>query len=413
MRVYLSPGHGGSDTGAMAADVAEKSLNLAVARLVDQMLQAHGVETMMARTVDAYVPISARTNEANDAHVDAYVSIHHNAAPNRDARGTEVYHTVHSASRGPALAKAIADRLAACTDIPPRGTKTRTGSGGMDYYHEIRETRMPSVIVEIGYLTNPDDLAYCTSVSGQYAAAQGIAQGILQWAGVDIMGTVSGTPILSAPSATVGQALLWAKNHDAAPVFVEYLPLYWQIAPEYGVDPAVAAAQSAKETAYGRFGGAVTPDQHNPCGLKITKPTGDRRDDHATFPDWATGVRAHLQHLALYAGVTVQGEIVDPRHFDSIEGTAKTVEALGGRWAPSADYGRSIVREYLEPLRATSVPERVLVPIADSAGHALATGWDDGEQVAVHVRDLAEALGLVVEWHDHPQSVILRWPGKK
>ncbi|MBO8165091.1 MAG: trypsin-like peptidase domain-containing protein, partial [Brevibacillus sp.] len=123
-----------------------------------------------------------------------------------------------------------------------------------------------------------------------------------------------------------------------------------------GIRPEVAYAQAAKETAFGRFGGVVTRDHHNWCGLKTTKG-GSNSDPyaHAKFPDDEVGVLAHLQHLALYAGVEVTGRIVDPRHFSSIEGTAPTVEALGGKWAPAADYGQSIVRDYLAGLLETKV----------------------------------------------------------
>src|SRR5690606_32028850 len=136
-------------------------------------------------------------------------------------------------------------------------------------------------------------------------------------------------------------------------------PLYWELAPQRGgVDPAVAYAQAAKETGFGRFGGAVRPDYHNPCGLKTRTASGDRPEDHQRFPDWRTGVTAHLDHLALYAGAPgyPRADTPDPRHFAWIKGEAATVEALGGAWAPSADYGRSIVRYYLHSLWSTEAP---------------------------------------------------------
>ena len=162
------------------------------------------------------------------------------------------------------------------------------------------------------------------------------------------------TPILSAPSATVSQARAWAERNEATPVFFEYLPLYWEIAPQFGVDPAAAAAQSALETAFGRFTGLVAPDMHNPCGLKKRDAKGDGRLDFAAFPSWHIGVKAHVQHLALYAGVSIEKEIVDPRHFAHLLGTATTMEALGGKWAPAPDYGRQIVQNYLLPLQRTT-----------------------------------------------------------
>ena len=161
------------------------------------------------------------------------------------------------------------------------------------------------------------------------------------------------TPIAGHAQATVQQAQEWARQRKADQAFIDVAPIYWRLAAEMGIRPEVAYAQAAKETAFGRFGGVVDRSFHNWCGLK-TSQGGSNSDPnaHARFPDDETGIRAHLQHLALYAGVDVKGKIVDPRHFTSISGTAKTVEDLGGKWAPDADYGRSIVRDYLLSLLA-------------------------------------------------------------
>lgn len=169
----------------------------------------------------------------------------------------------------------------------------------------------------------------------------------------------AGTPILGAPAASVELAREWARARDAHDRYLAVLPVYWQEAPRYGVRPEVAAAQAALETRFGKYGGVVSPDAHNWCGLK-TRSGGANNDPsaHARFPDDLTGVRAHLQHLLRYAGGRVPaGEVVvDPR-FELVKpGIAPTVEDLGGKWAPSRDYGVSIVKNYLAPLLATPAP---------------------------------------------------------
>lgn len=170
------------------------------------------------------------------------------------------------------------------------------------------------------------------------------------------------TPIVGEASATVAQAQAWARARGATDWFVSLAPLYWRLAPSCGgVRPEVAYAQSAKETAFGRFGGTIPgPEYHNPCGLKRT--TGGSNDDplaHGQFGSDEEGVTAHLDHLALYAGAPgyPRAGTPDPRHFPTIAGKALTVEALGGKWAPAADYGQSIVRSYLAGLLATSEPQ--------------------------------------------------------
>ena len=156
---------------------------------------------------------------------------------------------------------------------------------------------------------------------------------------------IAGTAILP-----VSQAQAWAQRRGAEPIFVNVAPLYWELAPQLGIRPEVAYAQSAKETGFGHFGGAVSPDFHNWCGLKTRDATGDSPEDHARFPDDRTGVLAHLQHLAAYAGLPVSPPIVDPRYDLVSKGSARYVEDLGGRWAPNPDYGNSIVRDYLNDM---------------------------------------------------------------
>ena len=161
------------------------------------------------------------------------------------------------------------------------------------------------------------------------------------------------TPI--AGRAYTGQATAerWARNEAASLRFRQNAALYWELAPPRGIRPEVAYAQSANETGYGRFGGVIDASFHNPCGLKTTVGGGnDDPNAHMRFVNWRQGVTACIDHLALYAGAPgyPRASTPDPRHFDSVYATAPTVERLGGHWAPDPGYGRSIVREYLNPL---------------------------------------------------------------
>lgn len=176
----------------------------------------------------------------------------------------------------------------------------------------------------------------------------------------EIVMVASGTPILGPPQATVAQAQAWARSRNAAQVFVDLVSLYWQEAPKRdGVRPEVAYAQAAKETAFGRFGGVIPgPEWHNWCGLKTSQGGGNYEvEAHAKFSSDIEGIRAHLDHLALYAGAAGYPlvDTPDPRHFPYIAGTAKTVEELSGRWA-GAGYGESLVKDYLAGLLATPEP---------------------------------------------------------
>lgn len=131
---------------------------------------------------------------------------------------------------------------------------------------------------------------------------------------------------------------------------VEMLPDLWSAGEFYGIDPVGVLAQAFKETAGGRFTGAVRPEFFNPCGLKVRQlglfpgiDDGDNPLAHQRFANWTNGAHAHVQHLCAYAGQPVPGLIVDPRYF-LVGGTpVETFEELSGRWAPSPTYGPELV----------------------------------------------------------------------
>ena len=144
-------------------------------------------------------------------------------------------------------------------------------------------------------------------------------------------------PILNKPSATLDKINIWAKNKPV--LFRQAIPLAYRLSLQYGIDPVVTIAQIALETGYCTYPGKVSSSYKNTCGLK----TKDGKDFHK-FSSWEEGIEAHVQHLALYANSPKlqNKKIVDPRHFDSLRGCAKTVNALSLKWATNSDYGNKI-----------------------------------------------------------------------
>lgn len=166
----------------------------------------------------------------------------------------------------------------------------------------------------------------------------------------DVQAAVTDMKIISATEVTAKQAEQWAKSKGATDTFIKLAQLYWKYAPEHGkVNPAIAYIQAAKETGYGKFGGVLNESYNNPCGLKTSVGGADSDPNaHMKFNTWDEGVQAHLDHLALYAGATgyPRSNTYDPRHFVTIKGTVVTVNALGGKWAPSLTYGEEINNLY-------------------------------------------------------------------
>jgi len=116
----------------------------------------------------------------------------------------------------------------------------------------------------------------------------------------------------------------------------ELARLYVREAAAEGVNHDVAFVQMNLETGFLRFGALVTPEMHNYCGLGSIGPEkpGER------FPDAATGVRAHIQHLKGYASdAGLRQELVDPRYRWVKLGSAPTIHQLAGTWAADKEYG--------------------------------------------------------------------------
>ena len=142
------------------------------------------------------------------------------------------------------------------------------------------------------------------------------------------------------------KAMDWARLKGATDVHIGLAAFYWSLAPATTVSAEIAYCQASKETGFGHFGGVIDASYNNPCGLK--NHNGGSNDDpnaHHRFSSWQEGIQAHLDHLALYAGVAGYPRMgsPDPRAFSSVYGAATTVESLGGHWAPSPTYGTDIV----------------------------------------------------------------------
>lgn len=163
----------------------------------------------------------------------------------------------------------------------------------------------------------------------------------------------SSTSILGAAQVSVEQAQRWAQAKGAEQRFVDIAPVYWNYGELTGVRPEVLYAQAAKETGFGRYGGAVLPEMNNWAGIKVKSPEGDRTEDHETFATPDDGVRAHFNHMGAYIGLAPVGEPHDRYYVvKSIDwaGSIKTVEQLGGKWCPDLYYGYSILHNYIEPM---------------------------------------------------------------
>lgn len=166
----------------------------------------------------------------------------------------------------------------------------------------------------------------------------------------------SETPMMGASQVPVEQAIQWAKNNKAEQRFIDVAAIYWKYGELTGLRPELLYAQAAKETGYGRYGGAVLPEQNNWAGIKTATATGDATYDHESFATPDDGVRAHFNHMGAYVGNQPIGE-PHGRYFSVSKiawaGSVKNLEELGGKWCPDLYYGYSILHNYLKPMMST------------------------------------------------------------
>jgi hypothetical protein len=164
------------------------------------------------------------------------------------------------------------------------------------------------------------------------------------------------TPILGEAQVDAAVAKRWAKEMGATERFISGADIYWKYGKLTGIRPDVLYCQAAKETNYGKYTGQVTPDMNNWAGIKTATATGDKPEDHESFPTPDDGVRAHFNHMGAYVGIDPVGT-PHARYSAALSrswsGSVRYVEHLGGKWAPAEDYGESIVNDYLDKLIAT------------------------------------------------------------
>jgi N-acetylmuramoyl-L-alanine amidase len=190
LTVFVDAGHGGGDTGAVSGGTEEKDINLVVAKKVQSLLENRGYTVYMSRTNDSYIGLNDRAQKANNLNTDIFVSIHTNSTGrgSTTATGIETYYyeydpsypskinqAMHNnrdrVSKSVSLANLIQKNLTQVTGATNRGTDGAS-------FAVIRETKMPAVLVEVGFINNSNERNKLVSSSYQNKLATGIVNGI-------------------------------------------------------------------------------------------------------------------------------------------------------------------------------------------------------------------------------------------
>lgn len=173
--VVVDAGHGGRDPGAVGSLVQEKVLTLRASLMLQKELEKQGFKVYMTRSKDEYVNLYDRAAMAEGINATLFVSIHINAHTGSSANGIEVLYGNESLSSDKGLAQKIQYELIKQLGATDRGIAHRANLA------VLRETTMPSVLAELGFLSNPAEQSKLMDNSYLQKAANSIAKGIVEF----------------------------------------------------------------------------------------------------------------------------------------------------------------------------------------------------------------------------------------
>lgn len=184
--VVIDAGHGAEDPGKVGVNgVLEKDINLEVAKLLRDYLTAEGIQVVMTREDDqGLYPSDAgnkkledmrkRVEKINDTKPDLVVSVHQNSYSDADIWGAQVFYYTHSKD-GKDAAETIQEVIKALNEENKRQAKAN------DTYYMLKKTEVPTVIVECGFLSHPEEADLLATKEYQKKVAEVIGNGVIKW----------------------------------------------------------------------------------------------------------------------------------------------------------------------------------------------------------------------------------------
>lgn len=171
--IVIDPGHGGRDSGAVGARGSlEKNLTLRTAQLIFDKLKASGANVFLTRSNDSYISLNSRVSTSHYRSADAFVSVHYDSNADRSVTGMTSYYD--NSLKDKPLATSVHNELGKLSNIKDRGV--RYGN-----FHVIRENKKPSVLLELGFISNSTEELTIGTSSYQERVSQAIYTGLAQY----------------------------------------------------------------------------------------------------------------------------------------------------------------------------------------------------------------------------------------
>lgn len=174
--VFIDPGHGGHDNGTESKTSKEKDLTLQISKkLANKLAKQKDIQVVVSRTDDTYLTLMDRVNLANNSSADVLVSIHLNAEKNgHTATGIETWYRNKATDGSKDLAQSVQSTIVSYVKVRDRGIVENN-------FEVLRESKMPAILVECGFLTTPSEEQKIINAKYQDQLTEGIVQGILSY----------------------------------------------------------------------------------------------------------------------------------------------------------------------------------------------------------------------------------------
>lgn len=181
--IYIDPGHGGIDSGATYQNIYEKDINLTMSKKIEQLLVAKGATVYLTRESDMDLSTTIKNRKRNDltnrakkinsSNADMYISIHLNYITNSQWKGLQIFYNNKNEEN-----EIIANNL---TNYLKEKSSNIRDPKKENIYYMYKQIKVPGVLIELGFLSNPNDRYRLTREEYQNILAENISDSIEQY----------------------------------------------------------------------------------------------------------------------------------------------------------------------------------------------------------------------------------------
>lgn len=172
LNILIDAGHGGKDAGATNQGVHEKNITLSTAKMVAEKLKLEGATVEFTREDDTFISLANRVKKSNAGEADVFISLHYDYFEDPTVNGINTYFYNYQTSEE--LAKEVHTALVESVDMHDRGVRNAG-------YYVLENNSKPAILLELGFMTNPENLETVQTEDYQTKVADAITTGLVEY----------------------------------------------------------------------------------------------------------------------------------------------------------------------------------------------------------------------------------------